>query len=90
MAHYSKKFRLLHASFTATDCCGAMVRQDSGISDYRTLIVDVLAKNTGWKNKKDALQLLVDLGYQQRRSYSDIEKVMQEAKAKMQTSRSQK
>lgn len=85
VAHYSKRFRLLHASFTATDCCGAMVRQDSGISDYRTLIVDVLAKNTGWKNKKDALQLLVDLGYQQRRSYSDIEKVMQEAKAKLQT-----
>lgn len=85
VAQYSKKFRLLHASFTATDCCGAMVRQDSGISDYRTLIVDVLAKNTGWKNKKDALQLLVDLGYQQRRSYSDIEKVMQEAKAKLQT-----
>jgi len=85
VAQYSKKFRLLHASFTATDCCGAMVRQDSGIPDYRTLIVDVLAKNTGWKNKKDALQLLVDLGYQQRRSYSDIEKVMQEAKAKLQT-----
>ena len=85
VAHYSKKFRLLHASFTATDCCGAMVRQDSGISDYRTLVVDVLVKNTGWKNKKDALQLLVDLGYQQRRSYSDIEKVMREAKAKLQT-----
>ena len=90
VAHYSKKFRLLHASYTATDCCGAMVRQDSGISDYRTLIVDVLAKNAGWKNKKDALQLLVDLGYQQRRSYSDIEKVMQEAKAQMQTSRTQR
>ena len=85
VAHYSKKFRLLHASYTATDCCGAMVRQESGISDYRMLIVDVLAKNDGWKNKKDALQLLVDLGYQQRRSYSDIEKVMQEAKAKQQT-----
>lgn len=83
VANYSKKFRLLHASYTATDCCGAIVRQESGISDYRTLIVDVLAKNTGWKNKKDALQLLVDLGYQQRRSYSDIEKVMQEAKARM-------
>lgn len=85
VAQYSKRFRLLHASYTATDCCGAMVRQDSGITDYRTLIVDVLAKNTGWKSKKDALQLLVDLGYQQRRSYSDIEKVMQEAKAKMQS-----
>lgn len=83
VANYSKKFRLLHASYSATDCCGAVVRQESGISDYRTLIVDVLAKNTGWKNKKEALQLLVDLGYQQRRSYSDIEKVMQEAKVRM-------
>ncbi|MGN1216411.1 MAG: hypothetical protein ACI4TD_00375 [Phocaeicola sp.] len=85
VGQYSKKFRLLHASYTATDCCGAMVRQDSGITDYRTLIIDVLVKNPGWKSKKDALQLLVDLGYQQRRSYSDIEKVMQEAKAKMQS-----
>lgn len=83
VANYSKKFRLLHANYSATDCCGAMVRRDSGISDYRTLIVDVLAKNTSWKNKNDALQLLVDLGYQQRRSYSDIEKVMQEAKARI-------
>ena len=87
VANYSKKFRLLHASYTASDCCGAVVRQESGISDYRALIVDVLAKNTGWKNKKDALQLLVDLGYQQRRSYSDIEKVMQEAKTRMSASK---
>ncbi len=85
VAHYSQKFILLHTSYSATDCCGAVLRKDAGISDYRTLIVDVLVKNTGWKNKKDALQLLVDLGYQQRRSYSDIEKVMQEAKAKLQT-----
>lgn len=87
VGHYSKKFRLLHASYIATDCCGAIVRQDSGISNYRTLIVDVLTQNTGWENKKDALQLLVDLGYQQRRSYSDIEKVMQEAKAQMRLSK---
>ena len=87
VANYSKKFRLLHASYTATDCCGAVVRQESGITDYRTLVVDVLAKNTGWKNKNDALQLLVDLGYQQRRSYSDIEEVMQEAKARMSVSK---
>lgn len=83
VANYSKKFKLLHASYAATDCCGAIVRQDSVISDYRTLIVDVLAKNSGWKNKNDALQLLVNLGYQQRRSYGDIESVIQEAKARM-------
>lgn len=85
VARYSKKFRLLHASYSATDCCGAIIRQNSGISDYRTLIVDVLVNSPSWNTKKDALQLLVDLGYQQRRTYSDIEKVMQEANAKLQT-----
>ena len=83
VANYSKAFRLLHASFSATDCCGAVVRKSSDISDYRSLIVDVLAKNPSWKTKKDALQLLVDYGYQQRRSFSDIENVMAEAASKM-------
>lgn len=83
VANYSKKFRLLHASYTATDCCGAIVRKESGITDYRLLVIDVLAKNAGWQNQKDALQILVDLGYQQRRSYSDIENVMQEAKSQI-------
>lgn len=80
LVNYSKKFCLLHASFSATDCCGAIVRRDSEFGDYRSLIVDVLAANTGWANKTDALQLLVDDGYQQRRSYKDIENVMLEAK----------
>ncbi len=79
LVNYSKKFCLLHASFSATDCCGAIVRRSSGFSDYRALIVDVLAQNTDWINKTDALQLLVDDGYQQRRSYKDIENVMLEA-----------
>ena len=83
VANYSKTFRLLHASFSATNCCGAIVRKNSDISDYRSLIVDVLAKNPSWKTKEDALQLLVDYGYQQRRSFSDIENVMAEAASKI-------
>ena len=82
VANSSKEFKLLHVGYSATDCCGAIVRKESDISDYRTLVVDVLAQNTGWKTAKEALQLLVDLGYQQRRGYSDIEKVMQEALAR--------
>lgn len=82
IANYSKKYELMHASFSATDCCGAIVRRDSGIPDYRSLLVEVLANNRTWKSKADALDLLVRESYQQRRSYSDIEKVMQEAKAK--------
>lgn len=80
-AKNSKRFRLLHASgYSAAESCGAIVRRESGISNYSTLAADVLAKNQGWKNKEEALQILVDLGYQQRRSYKEIEKVMQEAK----------
>ncbi len=77
---YSKKFKLLHASFSASGFFGAMVRQDSGIEDYRALIVDVLANSNKWEDKNSALELLVEQGYQQRRKYADIEKVVHEAK----------
>lgn len=77
---YSKKFKLLHASFSASGFFGAIVRQDSGIEDYRALIVDVLANSNKWEDKNSALELLVEQGYQQRRKYADIEKVVHEAK----------
>lgn len=83
VANYSEKFRLLHVSYTSTGSCGAIVRKESDVSDYRTLIVDVLAENPGWNSENDALQLLVDLGYQQKKSYSDIAAVVQEAKTKV-------
>lgn len=88
VANYSNKYRLLHAGFAAADCYGAIVKRDSGILDYRSLLVDVLANNRTWKSKADALEILVRDSYQQRRSYSDIEKVMQEARAKADTQKS--
>lgn len=83
IANYSQKFHLLHAGFTGTDCCGAIVRNDSGISEYKELLIDVLAQNPSWSTTQSALQLLVDMGFQQRRSYADIEYVTQAAKARM-------
>lgn len=77
---YSKKFKLLHASFLASGFCGAMVRKESGIEDYRALIVDVLANTNQWDDKNTALEFLVNQGYQQRRKYADIGKVVHEAK----------
>lgn len=82
VANYSRKFRLIHADYTATDCCGAIVKRESDITDYRTLVVNVLMNNSDWKNKSEALNLLADLGYQKKRTYSDIERVMREAKAR--------
>lgn len=77
---YSKKFKLLHASFSASGFCGAMVRKESGIEDYRALIVDVLANTNEWDDINTALEFLVNQGYQQRRKYADIGKVVHKAK----------
>ena len=77
---YSKKFKLLHASFSASGVFGAVVRQDSGIENYQELIIDVLAHSNQWNEKNSALELLVEQGYQQRKRYADIEKIVHEAK----------
>lgn len=76
----SKKFRLLHTSFTKTGVYGAMVHKDADISDYRSLLVDVLSKSNALDSTKEALQYIVNNGYQQRRRYKGIETVLQEAR----------
>lgn len=77
---YSQKYRLVHASFSASGYFGAIVKKDSNIDDYQKLITDVLAHSNQWNDKKSALELLVDLGYQQRKKYANIEKVIHEAR----------
>lgn len=77
---FSRKFRLLHSSFIKTGVYGAMVRKDADFQDYRALLVDVLSKSNALDSTKEALQYIVDKGYQQRRRYEGIEAVIQEAK----------
>jgi len=77
---YSEMFKLLHASFSASGYFGALVRKNCAIDDYRTLIIDVLAHSNQWSNKSSALEVLVREGYQQRRAYADIDRVILEAK----------
>lgn len=76
----SRKFKLLHVSFGQNSVCGAMVRADSSIVDYRSLIIDVLSKSNALGSTKSALQYIVDQGYQQRRRYDGIEQLITEAK----------
>lgn len=76
----SQKFKLIHGSFSQDGIFGAMVRVNSPILDYRTLIVDVLANSNALKSAKVALQYIVNQGYQQRKRYEGIEQVIQEAK----------
>ena len=75
-AGYSKDFTLMHSSYTATECCGAVVRRDSKINSFKELITDVLMKSDNWHSKDDALALLVRKGYLQRKRYSEIDAVI--------------
>lgn len=80
VAGYSRKFKLIHSNFTATECCGAIVREDSKIKDFQSLIIDVLAHSESWNTSAEALAILVKKGYLQRRRYSNIETILPEAK----------
>ena len=79
VANYSQNFKLLHASYTATGCYGAVVRKDSSIAEFKDLVTDVLTNSTQWKNKDDALELLVEKGFLQRKRYSEIDTIIKEA-----------
>ena len=80
VAGYSKKFSLMHASYTATECCGAIVRKESEIKDFQGLVTDVLAHSDSWQTKNDALAVLVNQGYIQRRHYTKIDMIIPKAK----------
>jgi hypothetical protein len=77
---YSRKFKLLHSSFSTTDFFGAMVRIDSKIEDYTELLVEVLAKSDAWDNKKSALEYIVAQGYQRNKKNSNIDAIMKIAR----------
>lgn len=77
---FSRKFKLFHTSFGSTNACGAMVRANSIITDYRSLVIDILAHSNALHSSKEALQYLVSQGYQQRKILSGIEQIVQEAK----------
>ena len=77
---FSQKFCLMHTAFTETGINGAMVRRSSGISDYRSLLVDVLSRSNALTTANTALQYVVDNGYQLRRTYKDIDAVLREAR----------
>lgn len=76
----SRKFRLLHNCFGATAACGVIVRANASFADYEEVLTDALSRSNALDSTKAALQYLVDAGFQQRRSYAGIERVLQAAK----------
>lgn len=76
----SCRFRLLHVSFSKKGVYGAMVRADSQYQEYRDLVVDILSEANALQSSANALQYLVDQGYQARRRLDDIEQIVKSAK----------
>jgi len=80
VSQYSEKFRLLHLSYSASACCGAIVRKSSEFETYDDLITDVLAHSPEWETTKEAFNVLINAGYQQRARYSHIDEIVKNAK----------
>ena len=81
-AAYSKTFCLMHGQYNANNCVGAIVKRVSGIVDYESILIDVIANSNIELKKEKALDLLCERGYIARRSYSNIEKLLIKAKEK--------
>ena len=75
----SKAFKLYHVSYASHGTFGVIVRSSSRFEDYRAVVVDMLAHSNEWKNAKQALELIVDKGYQARKRWTNFEQVTQEA-----------
>ena len=80
VANYSQKFMLLHIGFSANVCAGAIVKQASSFKDFNNLLVDILANSNIVLDEDSALEYLRQQGYIARRRYSDIGRIVTEAK----------
>lgn len=78
----SKKFYACYNNIAKTGCYGAMVRRDSGITDYCQLIEQVLTKSDDWKTDQDALNLIARDGYQATKQLKGIGDITQRARKK--------
>ena len=80
VANYSKKFMLLHIGYNANVCAGAIVKQASSFENFNDLLIDVLANSNIVLDEEPALEYLRQQGYIARRRYSDIGRILTEAK----------
>lgn len=80
VANYSQKFMLLHIGYSANVCAGAIVKQASSFKNFNDLLVDILANGNIVLEEDSALEYLRQQGYIARRRYSDIGRIVTEAK----------
>ena len=79
-AAFSRKYKLLHLDFIASNPAGAIVARSSGVDDFNDVLADELAKSNIQLDAETALWYLVDKGFLARRRYTGIEQVLTKAK----------
>ena len=80
VANYSQKFMLLHIGYNADVCAGAIVKRASSFKNFNDLLIDILANSNIVLNEDTALEYLRQQGYIARKRYSEIGRILTEAK----------
>lgn len=82
VAYFSEKFYLLHGNYNKNCAVGAIVRKTSRFNSFDELVTDILADSDIPLRKKEVLDYLAENGYIARRSYTNIEALIINARAK--------
>jgi len=77
--NHSKKFKLFHVCYTENGVFGVIAKANSQFENYQKIVIDMLSKSNEWNNAKNALELIVNKGYQARRRWTDFDSIVKEA-----------
>lgn len=77
---YSYQYMLLNRGFNANKCIGVIIKRTSQFKEYEDVLVDAIANSCISLNSEEALDYLYNNGYIGRRSVSDIDKIIANAK----------
>lgn len=82
VASFSDRYYIMHGGYNRKAVAGAMVKKEKAYSDFDDFITDVLAQGNVSLKKKEVLDYLADNGFIARRSYTNIESLMINARAR--------
>ncbi len=79
VANYSKKFKLLHAGFTASNPVGAIVKRNSSLDTFDDVVIRAVAESNVSLNSNNILEFLCASGYLARKSYGKMDELINKA-----------
>ena len=82
VAFYSKAFYLQHGGFGKNNAAGAIVKRTFWLEKFDDFITEVLSASGVPLEKQAALDYLAEQGYVARRSYTNLENLLINARAK--------